>query len=337
VPVRAGVVGLGFGEKIHVPGLRRAGAEVVAVCARNGADEAAERLDVPRAYAEWHDLVADPGVELVSISSPPVTHHPIALAALAAGKPVLCEKPMAVTLAQAEEMAAAARAAGVPTLVDFEFTAVPAFRRAKELVAAGEVGAIEAADVRLTLAHHRRPPGLPWKDDRSVGGGALLSLGVHSFDYLTWLVGPVTRARGTLEYGMGPRADSGFDGELEHASGARSRIHLSVADDAPVGHVVTLRSERGTLSIENRDLGGDYMREFRLLLDGRPVFEPEPTDEDGRLAPFVALAARLVQAIETGGATEPSFEAGLRAQRLAAAIEESHASGGAFIALEWSS
>jgi predicted dehydrogenase len=76
--------------------------------------------------------------------------------------------------------------------------------------------------------------------------------------------------------------------------------------------------------LENRDLT-DYMRAFRLRLEGdrHETFEPERTDEDGRLAPFVALAARLVAAVREGTSVSPSFEEGLRAQRIAEAVEES--------------
>lgn len=309
----AGVVGLGFGEKIHVPGLRRAGAEVVAVCARHGAAEAAERLGVRGSYDDWRRLVADESVELVSIASPPATHHSIALAALAAGKAVLCEKPLAVTVAEAEEMAAAASAAGRPTLVDFEFRAVPAFVQAKELLES-----VTEAAVVWTLPPKASPQA--WKGDRSIGGGTMLNLGVHAFDYLEWYVGPVTRVRGSVE--RGDRVDIGCDVELEHMSGARSTVRLSSSADDPEGHIVTLRGQHGTLVLENRDLT-DYMRSFRLHVDGGETFEPEPTDEDGRLAPFTALAARLVEAVRGGGEARPSFAEGLRAQRIAEALEES--------------
>ena len=324
--VTAGVVGLGFGEKVHVPGLRRAGAEVVAVCARHGAAEAAQRLGVPAAHPDWRALVADDGIRLVSIASPPATHHEIALAALAARKAVLCEKPLAVTAEEAEELAAAARVAGVPTLVDFEFRTVPAFGRAHELL--GELGRVREAEVTWTLASRKGllPPS--WKDDRALGGGTLLSLGVHSFDYLEWYLGPVARVRGRLEHAAGPGSDTGCEAELELASGASARVTLSAAAADPQGHVVTLRGERGTLVLENRDLT-DYMRAFRLELAGpRPAtFEPEPTGEDGRLAPFAALARRIVDAVRTGGTAVPSFEEGLRAQVIAAAVDESHRTG----------
>ena len=112
-------------------------------------------------------------------------------------------------------------------------------------------------------------------------------------------------------------------------SGARTTVRLSSSADDPEGHIVTLRGQHGTLVLENRDLT-DYMRAFRLALSGArdETLEPEPNDEDGRLAPFAALARRIVDAVETGGEAVPSFEEGLIAQRIAEAVETSDRTGG---------
>jgi predicted dehydrogenase len=326
--VGAGVIGLGFGEKVHVPGLRRAGAEVVAVCARTGAQEAAERLGVPRAYEHWHDLVRDDAVHLVSIASPPATHHEIAVAAAAAGKAVLCEKPLATTVADAEQMVAAAGLAGVPTLVDFEFRAVPSFVRAAELVAEGALGDVAQLEVRWTLAHHKRPPGAAWKEDRFLGGGTLLSLGVHALDYVEWFLGPAARLRGRLEHRIVSTADSGCVVELE-ASGASAHILLAAAVDDPEGHVVALRGDRGSIVLENRDVN-DYIRSFELRLEADRVETRPPvhTEEDGRLAPFAALAERIISAVRNGGPCTPAFADGLRVQHLVDAVEKAHRTSG---------
>ena len=214
-----------------------------------------------------YQLVADDRVQLVSVATPPATRRQIVIGALAAGKAVLCEKPLAVTADEAEELAAAARIAAVPTLVDFEFRGVPAFVQAAELLAESVLGQVESAEVSWTLAHHRRPPGPVWKDNRSLGGGTLLSLGVHSFDYLEWLLAPVARVSGTVSNPPGAAADTGCDAELQLESAATAHVMLSSASEDPQGHVITIRGERGTLRLENRDLG-DYMRAFRLELSG---------------------------------------------------------------------
>src|SRR5438270_7703042 len=100
LPIRVGVIGAGFIGPAHIESLRRLGfVEVVALAAssQESADKKAAELFVPRAYGDYYDLIRDPEVDVVDISSPNVEHYPAAKAALAAGKHVVCEKPLAMT------------------------------------------------------------------------------------------------------------------------------------------------------------------------------------------------------------------------------------------------
>ena len=117
---------------------------LVAVCdtPRERAEAMAGQLGFGRATDDWRALIADPEVEVVSITTPNRLHREMALAAMAAGKHVWCEKPLALTLAQAEEMAATAEAAGVVTLVGYNYLRNPAYRHAQRLVADGAIGRI---------------------------------------------------------------------------------------------------------------------------------------------------------------------------------------------------
>src|SRR6185369_6215167 len=119
--VRIGLVGTGFAEKVQLPALRHVdGARVVAVASghRSSAERAAAGFGIPLVCDTFEELVALDEVDLVVISSPPHTHAPAALAALEAGKHVLCEKPMALDLGEAERMTAAAEASSRLALVD---------------------------------------------------------------------------------------------------------------------------------------------------------------------------------------------------------------------------
>lgn len=322
--IRAGVVGLGFGARGHVPGLRLVdGVHVVAVCARRGAAEAARELGVEHAYGDWRRLLDEPGLGLVTIATPPATHREIALAALERGLPVLCEKPLGATLEDARRLAAAAAAAGIPTLVDFEFRAVPAFARAHDLLRERRYGTPRHVAVTWALGTRAAgplPPG--WKDDVALGGGALLNLGTHVFDYLEWLVGRVERAEGEVARQEGGLSDTGFRADLELAGGATASVVVTTAASDPTGHAVRIECERGAIEIENSDTT-DYMRGFSLRAPGVSL-GPVGGAADGRIAPFAILAGRLVEAIRSGGSAEPSFAHGLRAHEVAAAI----ASGG---------
>lgn len=326
-----GIVGLGFGARVQLPGFQRLepeGVRVVAVCARDGARarEVADGAGVPAAYDDWGELIADPAVGLVSVATPPATHAEIAAAALEAGKPVLCEKPLAVTVEEAERLDKLATAAGVPTLVDFEFRGLPSFRRTRELLHEGAIGRVLQLEIAWHLGSRLTASTAPsWKDDVEAGGGALLSLGVHSFDYVEWLLGPVESLCGTAASLLGRgTSDDACAALMRLAGDAHVTLSISTVASRGRGHSLQFFGEEGTLVLENPDVA-DYMRGFQLALNGAPVKLPEPPDGDGRIWGFVELARELVEAIEEGRAASPSFREGLRAQRLA---EATRAGGG---------
>lgn len=326
-----GIVGLGFGARVQIPGFRLLepeGVRVAAVCARDGARarRVADEAGVPNAYADWRRLVADPAVDLVSVATPPAAHAEIVAAALEARKPVLCEKPLAATCDDAERLAELAAAAGVPTLVDFEFRGLPSFRRARELLRDGAIGRVLQLEIAWHLGSRLAAgPAPSWKDDAEAGGGALLALGVHSFDYVEWLLSPVESLCGTaptlLERGS---SDDACAALMRLVDGTHVTLSISTVAAHGRGHSLQFFGQEGTLVLDNPDVS-DYMRGFRLTLDGAEVALPDAPEEDGRIAPFVELARELVEAIRAGRPASPSFREGLRAQRLA---EASRAGGG---------
>lgn len=324
-----GIVGLGFGARVQLPGFRRLereGVRVVALCARDRkrAERVAGEAGVARAYDDWRELVADDEVDLVSVATPPGSHAEIAAAALEAGKAVLCEKPLAVTLEDAERLDALATSTGLPTLVDFEFRGLPSFRRARELLREGAIGRVLQLEADWHVnSRLRAAPGPSWKDDAEAGGGALFALAVHSFDYVEWLLAPIESVCGTapslLDRGS---SDDACAALMRLAGGAHAGLSISTVAQHGRGHSIQLFGDEGTLALENPDVS-DYMRGFRLFLNGEEISLPDPQDEDGRIAPFTELARELVAAIREGRPAEPSFREGLRAQRIADAVRAS--------------
>jgi predicted dehydrogenase len=311
--VGVAIVGAGFGRRVQLPAfglLKETGVEVRHLVTH-----------------DWAEAVVDDEVQLVSVATPPPAHAEIALAALAAGKAVLCEKPLAATLPDAEEMAAAAELAAVPTLVDFEFRALPPFARAKELLAQQAIGKVVRADVEWRLATRLAGPLAPsWKDAPGAGGGALAALGVHAFDYVEWLLGPVERLRARLDEEPG-RSENGFEAVLELAGGVQVSLVVSTVAEVPTGHAIRIQGETGTLTLTNPELD-DFMRGFRLDLHGRTLVPPAGGEVDGRIAPFAELARSLVDAIRADDRCTPSFAEGLRAQQLLEAAVRSSAADG---------
>ena len=105
-PLRIGVIGVGFGTVVQIPGFQSEGVEVAAVCARRQerADKAAADFNIPAAYTDYHKMLQEADIDAVSVVTPPALHHEMVMAALDAGKHVLCEKPFAMDQVQARGM-----------------------------------------------------------------------------------------------------------------------------------------------------------------------------------------------------------------------------------------
>jgi predicted dehydrogenase len=150
--IHAGVVGCGFIGRIHIEALRRLGyVNLAAVASRSQkiADKKARELSVPRAYGNWVDLVADDEVEVVHICTTNDLHYPIAKACIEAGKHVICEKPLALTVKEAGELWHAAEERGVVHAICHNLRYYPLVKQARAMVQAGEIGT-----VRLVHGHY---------------------------------------------------------------------------------------------------------------------------------------------------------------------------------------
>ena len=169
---------------------------LAAICGRDGAATcaAADRLGWAAAETDWHALIARDDVQLVDIVAPGSVHAPIAIAALQAGKHVLCEKPLANTLAEAVAMADAADAAfpqGTRAMVGFNYRRVPAIALARRLVEQGRIGSlrhVRAVYLQDWLVDPDSP--LTWRmQAEQAGSGALGDLGAHIVDLAQFLTG----------------------------------------------------------------------------------------------------------------------------------------------------
>ena len=198
-----GLIGSGFMGKCHALALGAVGRvfgdvaaprlELICDAPRERAEAMAGQFGFARATDDWRALVADPAVDLVSITTPNRLHREMALAAIAAGKHVWCEKPLALTLGEAEEMAAAAEAAGVTTMVGYNYLRNPAFAHAERLVEAGAIGRV--VHFRGVVDEdYQADPELAWTWRATVaeaGLGTLGDLGCHLVSIACALMGPV--------------------------------------------------------------------------------------------------------------------------------------------------
>jgi len=184
-----GAIGCGGIAGGHLPAYREVeGIETVAVCDidEQMARSRAEEFDVPAVYADWRELLADESVDAVSVLLPHHLHRDVAVAAAQAGKHVLTEKPMATSLAEADDMIAAAEAAGVVLMVGQILRFRPANIKARELIRDGAIG-----EVRNILRRRLGKSGefrSEWaRKPEEAGGWVLYGFGAHEVDMILWL------------------------------------------------------------------------------------------------------------------------------------------------------
>jgi predicted dehydrogenase len=202
--IRWGIIGCGDVTEVKSgPAFQRArNSELAAVMRRNGAlaKEYAQRHHVPRWFDNADDLLRESDIDAVYIATPPVYHKAYALAAIAAGKPVLVEKPMGMNYAETAEMAAAAHRSGVPLFTAYYRRALPRFLKVQSLLNDGAIGQIQSVHLQFS-----RPPlesdlsgSTSWRVDPAVAGaGYFYDLGSHMIDLIQFLVSPISEASGS--------------------------------------------------------------------------------------------------------------------------------------------
>jgi predicted dehydrogenase len=211
--IRIGLIGAGWMGRAHAAAFENAARifgtdpatiEIVAVAdvSEAAAKDFAARFDIPRWTTDWRTIIDDRTVDVIDITTPNDIHPAIALAALAAGKHVYCEKPMANTAADAKRMSEAAVTAGVVTLVGFNYLCSPIQAYAKQLVDAGALGDI--FHFRGTFDNdYMVDPSFPftWRTDAKAAGraGALGDMASHVLSLAHYLVGEVTEVSGARQ------------------------------------------------------------------------------------------------------------------------------------------
>lgn len=226
--MRIGIVGCGGIGRRHLLSYKNNGlapaalADAVPDAARTAAEEWGGR-----AYGGWREMVAEADLDAVSVCTPPSSHREIAVAALEAGIPVLCEKPMTTTVADAEAIADAAKRTGTLFMIGHCHRFQPHVERLREMIEAGELGTVRMFRMRVGFLFPRA--GNSWFSDPEIaGGGILIDTHVHSVDVFRYLVGEVERVTAMM---------SSVDTEIGPA--------LRVEDSA----ILAVRSTEGALGV----------------------------------------------------------------------------------------
>ena len=293
--LRWGILGTARINRRIIPAMRLARrSELMAVAsrARSRAEQHASEWSIPRAVTGYQALLDDPGIDAVYIPLPNTDHVPWTLAAIAAGKHVLCEKPLALDPADVDRIAAAAAAAGLVVEEGFMYRHEPMTRRVMDLVNGGAVGTIRAVVSGFTFALESTAN---IRMDRSLGGGSLWDVGSYPVTYAQLIVGHEPK----LVFGTAHWHESGVDeefmGMLRFGGGTTANIYagfraayrtwleilgsdggLTVPNPFRPGPIETLELERNGV-VEHIEVAGSpeiFVKEIEdfeaSVLDGAP-------------------------------------------------------------------
>ncbi len=343
--VRVGFIGSGFARRVQLPALALVpGTKPTAIASghRANAEAAAREFGLPHVFADGLELAGSPDVDLVVVSSTPDSHARFAIAALEAGKHVLCEKPMALDAFDAAQMVTASEQhADSLAWIDHELRYEPNRRRARELIRSNAIG--ELRHIELSLKPYLRGDGRPqafdapwnWWFDVSRGGGILGAVGSHLIDLCRfWSGSEITYVAGLVEtFGKQRKEEMGAVHQvtaddyascvLQTRSGAVATITLSTVALHGPGHLGQVTGSEGTLLLSGET-------KLELGKPGGPLEDiSAPDDLWEKTKPnnmwarsFVRLMREMVQVIRGGApqAEPATFRDGWQIQRVLDAI-----------------
>ncbi|MEI8000672.1 MAG: Gfo/Idh/MocA family oxidoreductase [Actinomycetes bacterium] len=346
------VVGTGFGCRVHVPALRAAGFDVVALVGTDAerTRRRADRAGVPHGLTDLETALALDGVVAVTVATPPHTHAAVSVAAVRAGKHVICEKPFARDAVEARTMLDAAEAAGVTHLVGHEFRWAPERALPARLIAGGAIG--EPRFVSLVQFVPLVPdPGAkvpPWWFDERSGGGWLGASGSHVVDQVrTWLgefasvsaALPVVSARTAV-------AEDSFVVRFRLRSGVEGVLQQTAAAWGPYAGLTRVAGTDGTLWTEGdetfvADRAGT--RRVEVPADLTPPSSPSASDDLRHAFTHLELGpyTRLCEVLRAGvdgrphgsPVPVPTFADGLAEMAVLDAVRASAAADGAVVGI----
>ena len=351
ISLRVGILGTGpHATNTVLPAFRAQGWDVGALCSiEPDLPDLAARLGIPVATADYRALVERDDLDAVAIVTPTATHREILLAAVAAGKHVLCEKPIAMNLQEARDMHAAAQAAGVTAMIDFEFRFTPARLHVQQLLADGYVGDLRHANIDLLIESASIGPHLnfSWHDQVALGGGTLNEHGSHYTDMVRQWFGEIREVSAQMHTFNPDRrdpksgatvqsdADDFWTCTMTLAGGGVVTLTQSWVNVVSQGLRVGIAGTDGALVVAQNDSmlsdapvrGGKTGAE---QLDELPRPASLPPLEDAptwRVAVLQRLLREFERGIRDGGSPAPNLEDGLRCQAVLDAVRESAREG----------
>ncbi len=338
--VKVGVVGLGYGGRVHVPLLKGTpGVKVEAVADINleRAQRLAAKYGIPHVFEDYHELVQLPELDLVSVATPPNMHCEITLAAMEAGKHVLCEKPIAMDVGDSRTMLNEAKKRGALHFMNFEYRCSPAWRKVKQLYSEGYLGRLHQVQIS-SFSGTWLDTSLPWYQwwfRKESMGGWLAGLAPHYIDGIRYWFGEIKEVSAQLSTIVKQRHMEGFDDIqdvdaddtfnllLKLENGASVVFSSSAVVETPVVPRLVAYGSDGTLVLEgDSEVVGAHIYGSRK---GEKELVEIPNDEppidigvpiDSRLLPNIPWFRAIADAVREGRKLTPDFEDGLRCQEV---------------------
>jgi len=345
-----GIVGGGYMGKAHAAAHAAVGTlfntalrprlEMVCATSEESAETYRAAYGFARGTSDWRILVADPAVEAVVIATPQSSHREIALAALALGKPVFCEKPLGATLDDSRAMVAAAEAAGVVNMSGFNYIRTPASQFARQLLAQGAIGDITGFRCEHT-EDFLSDPSAPanWRTS-GVANGCMGDLAPHPVNAALMLMGPITEVMAEVEtvHKSRPGGEVTNDDQAHiicrFANGVLGTIHASrVATGRKMGYAYEITGTKGAIRFDQEDQnalhlyrseGPEAQRGFTKILTGpaHPDYKPfclGPGHGTGYQDQIIIEAKDFLSAIHRGENIRPTFKDGMEVNQIIAA------------------
>ena len=350
-----GIVGGGYMGKAHsvafsaVAGVFQTSLRprLVTICAQTEANAELYRkaYGFEKGTADWKNLIDDPAVEAIVIASPQHTHHDIAVAALNAGKPVLCEKPLGVSLKQSRSMVAAAEAAGVANMVGFNYIRTPASQQIRKFLTEGRIGTLTWFRGEMTEDFFANPMIGGWRA-QGIANGTMGDLAPHMINAAHAMMGPIKSLSASVETvhkvrdGLEVTNDDQAQMMCYFENGAQGHMFFSrVATGRKMGYAYEIHGTKGHIRFDQEDQnalwlytseGPESERGFRKILTGpaHPDYLPfcqGPGHGTGYQDQIIIEAKDFLTAISENRAIWPSFAEGMEVNRIVTAALDSSA------------
>lgn len=356
--IRVGIVGAnvnyGWGTRGHIPAFMALPEyELVAVATQHleTAQETAQRYRIELAFADYHEMVRHPEVDMVSVAVKVPDHYAIVMAALGAGKHVFCEWPLGANTQEAQEMATLAKRRGVVNMVALQSRCAPHLLRLKDLVEDGYIGELVACHVSMFLSGvTRRESRRAWGADRSKGAHALSISAGHALDAFCYCVGEFSEASAVVstQVKQWRLADTGGTVDVTSpdnvlvsgvlTNGAVASAHIASVPYHGRGFRMEVYGTGGTLIASSREMvemAADMRLEgargsdralAELPISDHLVWVP-PEVPKGPPFNMAQMFRRMARGIQEGQQVEPSFALAVRRHRFLDMLERASETG----------